>query len=104
MLIDYKEGDRIVPSKYFLGNVSQACEMQYIAEEAGIELIKAYRDDIPIFVDDCVRNRNLFRIKYADSHYEYVHWIDEFFDFYDFTNDAIKDISELSLSKAIDLI
>lgn len=62
MLIDYKEGDRIVPSKYFLGNVSQACEMQYIAEEAGIELIKAYRDDIPIFVDDCV-NGNLFRIK-----------------------------------------
>lgn len=104
MLVDYKKGDRIVPSKYFLENMFQACRMQGIVQKAGRELIEAYRDGTPIFVDSCPRNSNSFRIKYAGSNYEYYYWFDECFDFYDFTNDAIKDISELSLSKAIDLI
>ena len=104
MLIDYKEGDRIVPSKYFLENTSQACVSQGIVQRAGRELIKAYRDGTPIFVDSCPKNSNYFPIKYASSNYGYYLWSDECFDFYDFTNDTIKDISELSLSKAIDLI
>lgn len=104
MLVDYKKGDRIVPSKYLLENMFQACKFQCIPEEAGRELIKAYQDGTPIFVDNCERNCNCFLIKYAGSNYKYFYWSDEFFSFYDFTNDAIKDISELSLSKAIDLI
>lgn len=104
MLINYKKGDRIIPSKYFLENMYQACFNQGIAQKAGKELIEAYRDGTPIFVDSCPRNSSCFLIKYAGSNYEYYYWLDECFDFYDFTNDAIKDISELSLSKAIDLI
>lgn len=103
MLINYKKGDRIVPSKYFLENTSQACVSQGIVQRAGRELIKAYRDGTPIFVGSCPKNSSYFQIKYASSNYDYL-WSDECFDFYDFTNDTIKDISELSLSKAIDLI
>lgn len=103
MLINYKKGDRIVPSKYFLENTSQACVCQGIVQEAGRELIKAYRDGTPIFVGSCPKNSSYFQIKYASSNYDYL-WSDGCFDFYDFTNDTIKDISELSLSKAIDLI
>lgn len=104
MLINYKKGDRIVPSKYFLENMSQACFSQGIAQKAGKELIEAYRDGTPIFVDSRSRNSSCFLIKYAGSNYRYYYWLDECFDFYDFANDTIKDISELSLSKAIDLI
>lgn len=104
MLINYKEGDRIVPSKYFLENMSQACRVQGISKNAEMELKKAYLDGIPIFCSFCPEGKNYFAIKYEGSNYEHFLWNDECFDFYDFTNDMIKDISKSSLSKAISLI
>lgn len=106
MLINYKKGDRIVPSKYFLED-SARCTNIGISASVGEELLNAYRRDIPIYVYYCDNATNGLTIRIIcagmEDFSEYW-WPDEYFDFYDFTNDTIKEISELSLSKAIDLI
>lgn len=103
MLINFKEGDRIVPSKYFLEDAARCTDIG-ISVLVGEELLSAYRRGIPIYIYRiCDDITNVFQIIYAgikDS--EYV-WVDEYFDFYDFTNDTIE-ISESALSKAVSLI